>query len=234
MHDKHSKVHAELARQIRLAKQRMFRRHREGEPLESAGTGFLSDVSSILNDLSRPGVVQVHDGEQSPPVENPIRAREDLADAISEVLTNDLAPPRLRDAVRDYVTDAPTSPTPVPPHAFPEAPPEREPLPGGGYERLTDAEVDYICEMLGDNSSGRVFTGWLIALLHHLFAVAYENEDLELEISGIATRLVQSDCYAMDTALEDLLSHSRAAMDRAIQDLKREDAALSSTGGGEQ
>jgi hypothetical protein len=123
MQDQHSKLHAEIARQIRLAKQRMFKRHREGGRLASVGTQFLSEVSNVLNLLNDEmpeadgetiSEVLGHSPVQPPrythvtePRETPTRLRENLASAIAELLSNDLCPPRLRDAVRDYVTDAP-------------------------------------------------------------------------------------------------------------------------------
>jgi hypothetical protein len=126
MHDQHSKLHAELARQIRLAKKRMFKRHREGGRIASVGTQFLSEVSNVLSllndaDLNREtpqaetiSEVLGHSPVQpsrythvTEPRETPTRLRENLASAISELLSNDLCPPRLRNAVINFVTDAP-------------------------------------------------------------------------------------------------------------------------------
>lgn len=102
-------AHAEIAREIRLAKKRMFAAHRAGLPLYAARDAFVSDVEDVITE-------QDYQLRGNPPKAERIarettgagtsRERHDLADAVATILQSDVAPPRLRDAVVAHVTDS--------------------------------------------------------------------------------------------------------------------------------
>jgi hypothetical protein len=90
-----------LALAIKNAKRRLFKRHREGMNLDEAINLFAEEMRVFQRQVN-----------QKPPTNNPAassptRERNDLADAVAEILTNELAPPGLRDPAVNYVTDAP-------------------------------------------------------------------------------------------------------------------------------
>lgn len=50
MRDKFSIPHMEIAKAIRLAKQRMFKAHRDGMPLSAARDAFIADVDDVISE----------------------------------------------------------------------------------------------------------------------------------------------------------------------------------------
>ena len=109
-------AHAKIAKTIRLAKKRMFRAHREGTPLDEARLAFLTEVeTAIIQQAATLGARDVqattigHEPNRPPTYghANPSREHNNLAAAVGEILTNEIAPPGLRNAVARYVTDDP-------------------------------------------------------------------------------------------------------------------------------
>lgn len=102
-------AHAEIAREIRLAKKRMFAAHRAGLPLNGARDAFISEVEDVITEQDyqlRGNPPKAERIARETTGASPSRERHELADAVATILQSDAAPPRLRDAVVAHVTDS--------------------------------------------------------------------------------------------------------------------------------
>lgn len=190
-------AHAEIARQIRLAKKRMFKAHREGKPLNAARDAFIAEVDEVITeqDFQLRGNPPKHERERRAQevlgrYEPVSRERNDLADAVAEILTNDAAPPRLRDAVVEHVTDAPVHVS----ESAPDEPAEHETTTEPRYVqyektmRTLGLEVNQLCRDALRSVTGHFQRARqcdeLLAKNRYVDPVAYALSALFVEISN--------------------------------------------------
>lgn len=107
-------AHAEIAKDIRLAKQRMFREHSKGAPLGDALQGFLTEVIKSVREqellLSPIGEAKPEREHETPGAD---LSKSETADADEGKLDTDAPPARevggyrlLSDVERDYVIES--------------------------------------------------------------------------------------------------------------------------------
>ncbi len=79
-------AHAEIAREIRLAKKRMFKAHRSGTPLFAARDAFIAEIESVITE-------QDSQLRGTPPKDVGATAAEDAPETASDVSTGDTGKP---------------------------------------------------------------------------------------------------------------------------------------------
>lgn len=105
-----------------------------------------------------------------------------------------------------------------------ESPAEKPVYKYGGYNPLSEDEIDYICESLGGGSNGAVQTAQIILLLRHVFGLTWARENGEGALTEISERLLTEDCFAREFAVTKLLEHSREYINENLSGGKDRDA----------
>lgn len=240
-----ARSHEAIAFAIKSAKRKMFEASRNGIDLREATQGFLTDVikqfSRIVeigggaamseNEARRLDELLGHSTAQPPKYdyvdESPARARNRLADAVAEILRNELAPPSLRDAVVAYVTDEPPRRSPAPDSAeeSDEPPTSKRYVDVIEELGLDMATIDRIADAYltsGDDDHLILTIGLLRRLLKLAELKARGAESVENYLTLLIARLFRS-TYQVEGMADDFATAAEARLPRIDKDEGNDD-----------
>jgi len=92
------------------------------------------------------------------------------------------------------------------PHDFLEENELTQHRPRQPFDKVDGDSLKVICELLGEDSGGPVFTGYMILLLEHAAALAFEGRLVELEahVLRCSESMIASNRYALRSACDSL------------------------------